>query len=169
MLYPCFLFLNFLLALRSQNQQMDGSWVRYEQLGIWCDFEIGFFASSRCFSWRWGNCPKFCRKWQCPHLAICRNQTAQHSKTGKYSYKRGIIVLHFGEKYASLPLPIFENHGRRIVGTEWTTTCYGVSCPLVVVYFCWQWYWTKKLDCFWNWYFGLVNNDDLDICFGIYF
>jgi len=54
-------------------------------------------------------------------LSICRNQTAQHSKTGKYSYKRGIIVLHFGEKYASLPLPIFENHGRRIVGTEWTT------------------------------------------------
>jgi len=45
---------------------------------------------------------------QCPYLPICHNQTAHCMKTGKYSFKRGIIALHFGVKYASLPVPIFE-------------------------------------------------------------
>jgi len=38
-----YLFLYFLkssMALISQNQQMDGSWVCYEQLGIRCNFNI---------------------------------------------------------------------------------------------------------------------------------
>jgi len=46
--------------------------------------------------------------WWCPHLPTCRSQTAQLMKTGKYSFERGIIALHFGENYASLPLPISE-------------------------------------------------------------
>ena len=50
--------------------------------------------------------------WGCPHLASCRNQVAQPMKTGKYSFKRGIIALHFGEKYASFPVPIFEKPWR---------------------------------------------------------
>ena len=29
-------------------------------------------------------------------------------KTGKYYFERGIIALHFGENYASLPLLILE-------------------------------------------------------------
>jgi len=29
-----------------------------------------------------------------PHLASCRNQTAENMKTGKYSLKGGIIALH---------------------------------------------------------------------------
>jgi len=33
---------------------------------------------------------------------------AQHMKTGNWSFKRGIIALHFGEKYKSHPLAIFE-------------------------------------------------------------
>ena len=33
-------FFIFLLALRSQNQRMDGLWVCYEQLEIWCNFNI---------------------------------------------------------------------------------------------------------------------------------
>ena len=42
--YLCYLFLClfyiFLLALKSQNQRMDGSWVWYEQLGAWRNFSI---------------------------------------------------------------------------------------------------------------------------------
>ena len=50
-----------------------------------------------------GKCPKFCLKiWWCPHLVSCCSWTAQHMKTGKYCFKRGIIALHFGEKYAKL-------------------------------------------------------------------
>jgi len=45
------------------------------------------------------------KNWQSP---ICCDQTAQHMKTGKYSFARGIVAVHFGEKYASLPLPISE-------------------------------------------------------------
>jgi len=33
---------------------------------------------------------------------------ALFQQPGKNTFKRGIIVLHFGDKYASLPLPIFE-------------------------------------------------------------
>ena len=39
-------------------------------------------------------------------------------KTGKYSIKRGTIVLHFDEKYASLFLPIFEEPWRMYFGYE---------------------------------------------------
>ena len=51
---------------------------------------------------------------QCPHSPTC-NQMAQHMKMGKYSFERGIMALHFGEKYASLPLLIFEE--------AWQTHC----------------------------------------------
>jgi len=47
---------------------------------------IGFFAFSPYF---WGD----------GEIAL---------NTGKYSFKRGIVTLHFGEKYASLPLLIFD-------------------------------------------------------------
>jgi len=39
---------------------------------------------------------------------LCRNQAAQRMKTGKYSFRQGIIALHFDEKYAILPLLIFD-------------------------------------------------------------
>jgi len=38
-----------------------------------------------------------------------------------------IIVLHFDEKYASLPLPTFEELWQMQWGTKQTTSCYGVS------------------------------------------
>jgi len=53
--------------------------------------------------------------WWCPHLPTCRSQTAQLMKTGKYSFERGIIALHFGENYASLPLPIFRRKCGKLV------------------------------------------------------
>jgi len=36
-------------------------------------------------------------------------------KTGKYSFERGIIALHYVEKYASLPLPIWRKRGGLVV------------------------------------------------------
>jgi len=41
--YVTYLFILFffkLLALRSQNQRMDDSWVCYDELGVWCSFNI---------------------------------------------------------------------------------------------------------------------------------
>ena len=35
-----FILFYFLLAVRSQNQRMDGSWVCYRQSGVWCNFKI---------------------------------------------------------------------------------------------------------------------------------
>ena len=57
-------FFSFLLALRSQNQRSDESWVCYEQLWIWCNFNISWLDSSprHLLSRRWGNCPKFCQQ-----------------------------------------------------------------------------------------------------------
>ena len=37
------------------------------------------------------------KSWRCPHSPTCLSQMVQHIKTGKYSFKRGIITLHFGE------------------------------------------------------------------------
>jgi len=44
--------------------------------------------------------------------------------------------MHFGEKYASLRLSVFEEPWRMRWGTEQTTACYGVSTnsnPLVLI------------------------------------
>jgi len=49
-------------------------------------------------------------------LASCRNQTPEHTKTPRYSFKRGIIALHLGEKYANLPLPVFGEPWRMCCG-----------------------------------------------------
>ena len=47
MFYSCYLFFIFsLLILRSQNRRMVGSWVCYEQLGVWCSFNIPILDSS---------------------------------------------------------------------------------------------------------------------------
>jgi len=35
-----------LLVLRSQNQRLDGSWVCYEQMSVWSDFNIPWLDSS---------------------------------------------------------------------------------------------------------------------------
>jgi len=53
-----------------------------------------------------------------PHSLTCRNQTVQHMKMGKYSVERGIITLRFHGKYASLPLPVFEEPWQTL-GTTW--------------------------------------------------
>jgi len=100
------------------------------------------------FLGRWRNCPKFLEKiWQCPHSPTCCSQIAHHTKTG------GIIALHFGAKYACLPLPVLEEAWQTCTSfisehrslhyhlpdgatTEHTQRCYGQWCNsshLVVV------------------------------------
>ena len=83
-----FLFISLffsLLALWSQNQQMDCLWGCYKQLGygvilISCDWILRLVPTF------WGDkeisqlLPKI---WRCHHLPSCRNRTAQHMKTGK--------------------------------------------------------------------------------------
>ena len=93
---------------------MDGSRVCYRQLGVWCNFNIPWLDSSPCsfIFGEVGKLPQIVPKIWRPHLASCRNQTVQHTKTGKYSFKRGIIALRYDEKYASLPVPIFEEPWR---------------------------------------------------------
>ena len=49
------------------------------------------------------------------NLTLCCNQTAQHMKTGKYSFERGIITQCFGENYTSLLLPV--------LGEAWQIHC----------------------------------------------
>jgi len=80
MFYLCYSFLYFFssLVLRSHNQQMGGSWVCYEQLGVWCNFNIswfGFFASSPYFRGDGEIAPNLPKLWLCPHSSTCRNQT----------------------------------------------------------------------------------------------
>ena len=105
----------FLLALRSQNQWMDCSWVCYEQLGVWCNFNItmiGFFASTPYF-WGDGKLPQILPKiWWCPHLVPCHNQTAQRVKAAKYSFERWIIALHFDENTQVSLHPMSRKCGR---------------------------------------------------------
>ena len=61
-------------------------------------------------------------------------------KTGKYSFKRRIIALHFFVKNTQVSLyPFLRNRGGRVGGTVRTTACNGVSrnsSPLVGSYFC---------------------------------
>jgi len=62
---------------------------------------------------KWENYPKFRQKFD--SALIRRRQTAQCMKTGNDLLKR-IIALHFGEKYAGLPLPILRNRGGLLWG-----------------------------------------------------
>jgi len=90
---------------------MDSSWLCYGVFGVWCNLNIssldslprppifGEMVKLAQIS------PKIRR---CPHSPTSRSQTAQLMKTGKYSFDRGIITLHFGEKNANLHLPILE-------------------------------------------------------------
>jgi len=74
---------------------MDGSWVCYEQLGVWCNFNIPWLDSLPFPSFFRGDgeiaqiLPKI---WRWPHLSSCRDQTAERVKTGKYYFKQRIIV-----------------------------------------------------------------------------
>ena len=70
-------------------------------IGVWYNFNILWLDSSPRIPifGEMGKLSQISPKvWRCPHSPTCRNQTAQHMKTGKYSFKRGIIALHFAEK-----------------------------------------------------------------------
>jgi len=128
------------------SASIHSSWVRYEQLGVWCNFNIPWlvFLLRPPILGRWGNLPQILPKIRrCPHLASCHNQTVQCMKTGKYSFKRGITgdratfswkicmspFTHFWGTMADSLLPL--------EGTEQTTSCYEVSrysSALVLVY-----------------------------------
>jgi len=47
---------------------------------------------------------------------------AQPVETGKYSFKRGIVVLHLGKEYTSLPLPVFVTDALGVT-TRQTIAC----------------------------------------------
>ena len=79
MFYLCWLFmclfLLFLLALRSQNQRMDSSWVCYKQLVVWRNFNLR--NCILCLApYLWGDGKIVPKIWWCPHLASFRNQMA---------------------------------------------------------------------------------------------
>ena len=87
-----------LLALRSENQRMYGSWY------VTKSWEYGVVLISR--DWiprlvpfeKMGKLPQISPKiYRCLCSPTCRNQTAQHvkTKTKKRSFERGIIALHF--------------------------------------------------------------------------
>ena len=99
MFYLCYLSVYFFIS-PSQNWRMDDSWVFYEQLELWFNFNIPCLVSSPCLPvfGEMGKLPPVSPKnWWCPHSLTCHSQTAQHMKTGRCSFKRGIISLHFGE------------------------------------------------------------------------
>jgi len=50
-------------------------------------------------------------------LRTVGGMAAQRMKTGKYFFEGGIIALHFGEKYAGLPLPLARKRGGLVVQT----------------------------------------------------
>jgi len=76
---------------------MDGSWVCYDELRVWLNFNIPQLDSSPCPPIFGEIVPNFARK-----------LTVQHMKTGKHSFERGIVTIHFEGKYAILTLPILE-------------------------------------------------------------
>ena len=93
---------------------MDSSWLCYGMLGVWCNLNIssldslprppifGEMVKLAQIS------PKIRR---CPHSPTSRSQTAQLMKTGKYSFDRGIITLHFGEKTQISIYPFWRKFG----------------------------------------------------------
>ena len=85
---------------------MDSLWVCYEQLGycvilISCDWIIHFVPQ---FFGRWGNCATIGQKFD--DAFIWRVVVTKQLNMGKQ--KTETVWLHFGEKYASLPILIFE-------------------------------------------------------------
>jgi len=67
---------------------------------------LGFVTSSPSFRGDGEVASNFAKKCDGALIQLtCCSQTVQRMKTGKYSFKRGIIALLLGENYASLPLP----------------------------------------------------------------
>jgi len=66
---------------------MDGSWVCYDDFGVWCNFRTLDSSPRPPIFGEMGKLhqilPKICL---CPHLTPCHNQTAQYVQTGKYSF-----------------------------------------------------------------------------------
>ena len=107
--FTCVTHVFFLLALRSQNQRMDGSWVCYEQLGYgvvsishdWILRPVPLFLG------RWGNCLKFCRKFDGAVIQrIVITKRLNVWKRGNIPLKE-IITLQFGWKKRKSPFSHF--------------------------------------------------------------
>jgi len=145
---------------------MDGWWVCYEQLGVWCNFSILWLDPSPhlpIFGEN-GKLPQILPIiWRCCHLAHWCNQTPQHVKTGKYSFERGINSLYILVKNTQVSLYSFlRNRGKfhlrrsplslvllsftrcrcqRAVVCQADCRCCGVLCnssPLVKTKFYWS-------------------------------
>ena len=137
---------------------MDGLWVFYEQLVILCNFNILWWDSlprPPLFQ-EMGKLPQILpQNFTVPHSLTCCNQTVQHMKMGKYSFKRGIITLRFMENMQASLCPFWgtvadswhnmvacscsfnhspdgatikQQHSKRVRHAKWTCVCCGVSC-----------------------------------------
>ena len=74
-----------------------------------------FFASSPYFRGNGEFAPNFAKHFKMPSFGELSEPNSATCENGKIFFqKRGIIVLHFIEKYASLPLPILVNCGWRV-------------------------------------------------------
>jgi len=109
-----FYFWKSLLAHRSQNQWIDGSWVYYDELEysvIWyfvilCDWIRRLIPL---FSGRLGNCPKFRKKFD-DALLICQLVITKWCSVWKWQSPYILV-----KKYTSFPLSILEE--------VWQTCC----------------------------------------------
>jgi len=109
---------------------MDGLWVCYKQLGVWCGVifisRVWILCLIPLLSRRLGNCFKFCQTiWRCPHSPTCRNQTAQRMKTGIYSFENGIIT-YILEKNSQFLYLFQRKHGEQ----KFIYECYSLYCHL---------------------------------------
>jgi len=97
---------------------MDGLWVCYKQLGVWCGVifisHVWILCLIPLLSGRLGNCFKFCQTIsRCPHSPTCRNQTAQRMKTGIYSFENAIIT-YILEKNSQFLYLFQRKHGELV-------------------------------------------------------
>jgi len=111
---PLLLLFNFFfISPRSQKQWMDGSWECYEQLGVWCNFNIQWLDSflRPPVLWEMGKLLQMSPKiWQCPYSPTYRryrNQVVQHLKNRKLFFQKKDNCPTFDESYASLPFSSF--------------------------------------------------------------
>jgi len=106
----CFFYFVFFspLDLRTSEWTARGYVTNSWGYGVILIPVIEFFTSSPYFRGEmWKLLQILPKMWWCRYLASCLYRTAQHMKTGKYSFERRIIMLHFGEKYAKFPFTHF--------------------------------------------------------------
>ena len=115
MFYLCYLFLFFLLPLRSQNRRMDGSWLCYEQLvGYGVIFNIIWLDSSprRLVFWEMRKLSQILPKiWRSPLRRLVVTKRAAY-ENGKTFFRKTDNRPTFWQKICKSLLPISGEAGR---------------------------------------------------------